>query len=124
MVSPITERARKLRNNPTEAEKKLWQAIKKHDFDLRFRRQYPIGPYFADIACKEKMLVIEIDGGQHSELSDRNRTNYIEAKDFRIIRFWNNDVLGNIEGVMTEITKALNAPPLPPRTRGGIQEDC
>lgn len=124
MALPITERARKLRNNPTEAEKKLWNAIREKNFSFKFRRQYPIGPYFADIACKEKMVVIEIDGGQHNELSDKNRTDYIEAKGYRVIRFWNNDVLGNIEGVMTDIIKALNAPPLPPRTRGGIQEDC
>lgn len=124
MVSPITERARKLRNNPTEAEKKLWQALKESNLGTKFRRQYPIGPYFADIVCKEKMVVIEIDGGQHNPLSDKNRTDYIEAKNYRIIRFWNNDVLGNIEGVMTQIINTLNTPPLPPRMRGDSQEDC
>ncbi len=122
MTSPITKHARDLRNNPTDAEKKLWLAIKTAAPNVKFRRQYPIGPYFADIACKEKKLIVEIDGGQHdpSSETEKARTAYLNKNGYRVLRFWNNDVLGNIEGVMTEIVKNLETlPPIPPRTRGG-----
>lgn len=93
MVSQKTVRARNLRNNPTEAEKLLWKYIRVQQFDVKFRRQYPIGPYFADIVCKERKLVIELDGGQHNEIIDKERTEHIERQGYRVIRFWNNDVL-------------------------------
>ncbi len=117
MVSPITKRARELRNNPTEAEKALWQELKATKF--KFRRQYPIGPYFADFACKDSKLIIEVDGGQHNIETDHIRTEYLEKHGYRVIRFWNNSVLNNIDGVMEKIVEMLNTPPHPPRTRGG-----
>lgn len=89
-----------------------------------FRRQATIGPYFADFACHTHRLVIEIDGGQHAEsASDATRTSYLEASGYRVLRFWNNDVLGNIDGVFETIIGALRvAPPTPdpspPRERG------
>jgi very-short-patch-repair endonuclease len=71
----------------------------------KFRRQVPIGPYYADFLCFSAKLVIEVDGGQHGEAQDYDtrRTAFLEAKGLRVIRFWNNDVLGNAEGVMTQI---------------------
>jgi very-short-patch-repair endonuclease len=122
MISPITKRARELRNNPTEAEKTLWKALKICYPELKFRRQYPIGPYFADIACKYKRLIIEVDGGQHdfSSVSEQKRTACLQEHGYRVVRFWNNDVLNNIEGVMTQIEDFLNgAPPLTPPQAGG-----
>ena len=88
------------------------------------RRQATIGPYFADFACHTHRLVIEIDGGQHADsASDVTRTAYLEASGYRVLRFWNSDVLGNIEGVLETIVDALPvAPPTPdpspPRERG------
>lgn len=124
MISPVTKCARKLRNNPTDAEKVLWKALKEAYPNIRFRRQYPIGPYFADIACKDKKIVIEIDGGQHDLASEaeKTRTEYLQSNGYCVLRFWNNEVLGNIEGVMAVITQNLNTPPLPPRMRGGVNE--
>lgn len=124
MVSQKTTRARDLRNNPTEAKQALWRALKERTLGFEFRRQYPVGPYFADIVCKNLKIIIEIDGGQHdaSSSAERQRTAHLESKGYRVLRFWNNDVLGNIEGVMTEILKALNTPPHPPRSRGGVDE--
>jgi very-short-patch-repair endonuclease len=86
--------------------------------DSHFRRQATIGPYFADFACHERRLVIEVDGGQHAETShimrDDKRTQFLEARGYRVLRFWNNDVLSNIEGVMQVISDALAArPPTP-----------
>lgn len=81
----------------------------------RFRRQHPIGDYVVDFVCMETRLAIEIDGGQHSESThyDAKRTTSIEAEGYRVLRFWNNDVLANIEGVKAQIWRALNTPPLP-----------
>jgi len=124
MISPVTKRARELRNNPTDAENALWKELRELLPDIKFRRRYPIGPYFADIACIDKKLVLEIDGGQHDPLSknEKTRTEYLEKDGFRVLRFWNNEVLGNIEGVMAVIAENINTPPLPPRSRGGELE--
>ena len=103
---------RQLRTNMTKQERKLWQIIRKRAINqYRFRRQFPIGNYIVDFICREKKLVIEIDGGQHNEPDkikyDDERTYYIEAQGYRVIRFWNNDIDSNIEGVYLEILKAL-----------------
>jgi very-short-patch-repair endonuclease len=121
MASPITKRARELRNNPTDAEKALWKALKENYPDLKFRRQYPVGRYFADIACKDRKLIIELDGGQHdpASITEQKRTDYLQQSGYRVVRFWNNDVLGNIEGVMTDIAMILGTPPLTPPLAGG-----
>jgi len=107
-----TQRARRLRRATTDAERMLWQclrAIKPND--SHFRRQATIGPYFADFACHERRLVIELDGGQHNMpdgvAADAERTAFLESRGYRVLRFWNNDVLGNIDGVMTVIAAAL-----------------
>ncbi len=106
-------RARKLRNNMTEQEKKLWYYLRKRSIsNCRFRRQYPIGNYIVDFICREKNLIIEIDGGQHNEeesiIYDKVRTAYLESRGFRVIRFWNNDIDTNIEAVLQEIVKYLD----------------
>ncbi len=108
-----TIKARTLRKNMTEQEKKLWQYLRKRNINnLKFRRQYPIGNYIVDFVCIEKKLVIEVDGGQHNlsenTLYDKRRTQYIENFGYKVIRFWNNEIENNIDGVYEEILKYLN----------------
>lgn len=107
-----TIKARNLRKNMTEQERKLWQFLRKKSIDgLKFRRQYPIGNYIVDFICNEKKLIIEVDGGQHNEAQniayDKERTEFLENKGYKIIRFWNSDIDNNIEGVYQEILKYL-----------------
>ncbi|WP_020186130.1 endonuclease domain-containing protein [Methylopila sp. 73B] len=118
--------ARANRPNPTDAERKLWRRLKQLDLGAtHFRRQVPIGPYIADFACRPLRLVIEVDGGQHAESArDDARTATIEGEGWRVLRFWNNDVLRNIEGVMEAIVSEVGAPscatPTPgPSPQGG-----
>ncbi|HEV7313753.1 MAG TPA: endonuclease domain-containing protein [Sphingopyxis sp.] len=121
-----TRRARRLRNEMTEAERKIWTLLRTAFPDWRFRRQVPIRQYIADFACHRARIVIEIDGGQHNEKTDATRTATIENDGYRVVRFWNNDVLANIDGVATLLTKALNEtspPPNPPPSRGRALED-
>jgi len=121
VLNKTTMRARELRNNPTDAEKALWQHLKARQCGFKFRRQYPIGPYITDFACKYKKLVIELDGGQHAlqQNKDDRRTQFVEASGYTVIRFWNNDVLRNIDGVMEDINKTLKKlPPHPPASGG------
>ena len=114
-----------MRQNPTDAERKLWQRLRKIAIgDVHFRRQATIGPYFADFACHAIRLVIELDGGQHADCSaDQIRTDYLNEQGYRVLRFWNNEVLENIEGVVETIMSAVSvAPPTPdpspPQERG------
>jgi very-short-patch-repair endonuclease len=99
----------------TDAEQRLWQAIRgKQILNHRFRRQHPIGKYIADFACIDKKLIIELDGGQHQEqiAYDEKRTVFLNAQGWQVLRFWNNDVLNNLEGVLVNIAEALTT--LPP----------
>jgi very-short-patch-repair endonuclease len=107
--SGTVSRARGNRQNATEAEKRMWRALRENFPSAKFRRQVPIGPYYADFFSFSMKLVIEVDGGQHGEAQDYDarRTAFIEAQGYRVIRFWNNDVLENIEGVMTQISLSL-----------------
>ena len=122
-------RARVLRRDATEAEKKLWQHLRQPPFKQHhFRRQATIGPYFADFASHQLKLVIEVDGGQHSlNASDETRTRYLEANGYRVLRFWNNEIFENMTGVLSTIDTAINAdrPPTPdpslPQAGGGEQ---
>ncbi len=113
------ERAQQLRQDATEVEKKLWGALRSRQLEgYKFRRQHPIDQYIADFVCLEERLVIELDGGQHADRvnEDKSRTAYLESQGFRIIRFWNNEVIENLEGVLTAIEHQLLAPspnPLP-----------
>jgi very-short-patch-repair endonuclease len=123
-------RARGLRRDATDAEKKLWQYLRRiSPGRSHFRRQATIGPYFADFACHQTRIVIEVDGGQHADsTADEQRTRYLEANGYRVLRFWNNEVLGNIEGVVEVICNAVGGAgpptpdPSPPQAGGGEQE--
>jgi very-short-patch-repair endonuclease len=105
----MRRRARTLRINMTNAERKLWYALRDRRFaGFKFRRQVPLGPFIADFVCFEERLVIEVDGGQHADsVQDRRRDRWFAANDFRVIRFWNNQVLSNLEGVMSVLAQAL-----------------
>jgi very-short-patch-repair endonuclease len=117
--------ARNFRLSPTDAERKLWQQLRKlPPGSSHMRRQATIGPYFADFACHINRLVIEIDSGQHADsVTDRERTRDLNARGYRVLRFWNNEVLGNIDGVLEVIIGALQSSsptpnPSPPQGRG------
>jgi very-short-patch-repair endonuclease len=106
--------ARSLRGNMTDAERKLWQRLRAHRFNnASFRRQLPIGPYVVDFACLQARLIVEVDGGQHGMESDAVRDAWLMRQTFRVLRFWNNDVHSNIDGVMQVIADAL-AQAIPP----------
>ena len=115
--------ARQMRAEPTKAERVLWRRLR-HDIALagsHFRRQALIGPFIVDFVSRKARLVIELDGGQHDEQrdADARRTRQIETRGYRVLRFWNNDVLGNIDGVLTEIQSALTPTPNPSPQGGG-----
>jgi very-short-patch-repair endonuclease len=104
-----------LRRNATDAEQRLWYALRDINLQFKIRRQHPIGPYVVDFAIPACKLVIEIDGGQHADTvdADTERTRELNAHGYRVIRFWNNDVLGNLEGVLQMIITAIQAPTSP-----------
>lgn len=109
-------RAKSLRREMTDAERKLWMALRGHRFQgLSFRRQAPIGPFIADFVCHRRRLIIEIDGGQHATrpAHDLRRDTWLASKGYRVLRFWNSDVLRNIEGVLETIVNAI-AGDIPP----------
>jgi very-short-patch-repair endonuclease len=119
--------ARRMRAQPTDAERVLWQRLR-HDITLvgsHFRRQAAIGPYIVDFASRGAKLVIELDGGQHDwqQASDASRTRRIEAAGYRVLRFWNNDVLGNLDGVLNEIQRVLPPTPDPSPQSGSPDGD-
>jgi very-short-patch-repair endonuclease len=111
--------ARKLRRNSTVAELRVWNRLRARLIDgQKFVRQEPIGRYVVDFICREKRLIIEIDGGQHADSqrqSDQVRDQWLRDHNYRVLRFWNNDVMRNIEGVLEVIAGAVHeaAPPLP-----------
>ena len=118
------ERARTLRRDMTEAERRLWQMLRSRQTEeCRFRRQVPIGGFIADFACHAARLIVEIDGGQHdpSSESEASRTRFLEGEGYRVLRFWNNEVLDNPEGVRAAIANALHqaTPTLTLPHRGG-----
>ena len=105
----VRNRARKLRHDQTEAEKKLWGALRAGRLGgLKFKRQFPIADFIADFCCKERMLVIELDGDQHAEqvAYDSWRTGLLERRGYRVIRFWNQEVMTNFDGVVEAILMA------------------
>jgi len=104
----LTPVARKLRADPTEAEKRLWSRLRSRQLGVKFTRQFPIGKFVVDFACRSLRLAIELDGGQHAEnAADEARTRVIEAHGYRVIRFWNNEVLANTDGVILRIGEEL-----------------
>jgi len=124
------ERAGDLRRIMSDAERRLWAALRARQLDgLRFRRQHPIGSYIADFACLEKRLVVEVDGSQHAEPTqaahDTRRTRWLESEGYRVVRVWTNEVLENLDGVTEQIrVEALRLPSVrkrsPPPSRAKI----
>ncbi len=102
--------ARRLRRDMTLAERRLWRELRAHRVMCAwFRRQAPLGPYIADFVCHARKLVIEVDGGQHCGSGhDARRDAWMRAEGYRVLRFWNNEVLSNPEGVMDRISRALS----------------
>jgi very-short-patch-repair endonuclease len=116
-------RARQMRKNPTEAERLLWRRLRFWQVDgFKFRRQQSLGNYIVDFVCLEKRLIIEIDGGQHAEHAhyDSVRDAWLRDSGFVVLRFWNNEVLKNIDTITELIAKELqNTPFLIPSPQGG-----
>ncbi|MFD1035217.1 endonuclease domain-containing protein [Sphingomonas hankookensis] len=107
--SGSVDRARDLRRNATDAEKKLWSGLRRTFPELRFRRQVPVGPYFVDFLSVRAGLVIEVDGGQHDgdAAYDARRTAVLNQHGFRVERFWNDDVLTNLDGVLQRLAALI-----------------
>jgi len=104
------ERAHALRADHTEAEALLWNRLRDRCLaGAKFRRQHPTGPYIVDFCCVERRLIVEVDGGQHSEADngDEKRSAYLASFGFKVLRFWNTDVLSDIEGVLGQIPEYL-----------------
>ena len=101
---------RRLRNNMTDAEQRLWRFLRRKQMsDFKFRRQHPFGDYIIDFFCLEIMLAVEVDGGQHNErlAEDTARTEYLKRAGFRVLRFWNNEVMSEIDSVTAAIWSVL-----------------
>jgi very-short-patch-repair endonuclease len=125
-----TALARRLRKHSSVAEQRLWRYLRSRSLaGLKFVRQEPIGPYVVDFVCREKRLVIDIDGGQHADSGDATRDQWLANHSYRVIRLWNNEVLENIEGVWDTIFAAAQAAmpphpdPLPARGGGRCQAE-
>jgi very-short-patch-repair endonuclease len=112
IVKPTQRKnARVMRRIATDAERKLWLLLRDRRLDgLKFRRQAPFGPFILDFVCLDRKLVLEVDGGQHGESArDEARDVHLRAEGFQIVRYWNNDVLKNPEGVLTDLLARLTA---------------
>ncbi len=115
LPSATLENARRLRREQTDAERKLWKYIRAGQIDgFKFRRQHAVPPYIADFCCVEKMLIIELDGSQHTIEGDAARTRFLETRGWKVVRFWDTDVLLNIEGVLDAILNILGPRTLTP----------
>lgn len=129
----VTARARRLRGNLTDAEQRLWQKLRHGQISgFQFRRQHPVGPYPLDFYCPNLRLAIEVDGGQHAEArkhADDHRTRWLADKDIAVVRYWNNDVLSNLQGVIEDLlvhierrASGLTPSPTLPLSGGGKAE--
>jgi very-short-patch-repair endonuclease len=131
----MTTRARKLRRSLTDVERKLWHALRRDQLlGLSFRRQHPIGPYVPDFYCPAIQLAAELDGGQHAfasnQINDERRSRWLAEKGIKVIRFWNNDVTQNLDGVLNAIARVaqeisnrdLTPTPTLPLAGGGRQK--
>jgi very-short-patch-repair endonuclease len=115
----LTMLAKSLRKKATDVERFLWRHLRgKHIDGMKFSRQQPLGKYIVDLVCWERKLIVEIDGGQHTDQHDHDaaRDAWLRSEGFAVLRFWNHEVLQNIEGVLTAI---LNHPPHTPPLKGG-----
>jgi len=119
--------AKNLRHNQTDTEKKLWRCLRSREFQgVKFRRQQPVDSYIVDFCSFEKRLVVELDGGQHTQEKDSKRTEYLEKSGFRVIRVWDNEIINNLESVLEYLRQQILTPPLTPtlsrKGRGGKSE--
>jgi very-short-patch-repair endonuclease len=117
-------RATELRKNSTEAERHLWRRLSNRQLaNTRFNRQVPIGSFICDFVARTPKLIVEVDGGHHASSVDRDarRTGFLEDQGYRVLRFWNDDVLSNVEGVLKVIARTISdmPSPSPSRTREG-----
>ena len=112
----LIQLSKKLRNNSTKEEIILWQSLKQKQLGVKFRRQQPIGKYIADFVCFEKKIIIELDGGQHNESSniekDKMRDLFFNQNGFKVVRFWNNEIHQNLDGVIEKIQTEIKCPPI------------
>lgn len=121
------DRARRLRRDQTEAERKLWARLRDRELDgAKFRRQRPIGPFIVDFCSPEHRLIIELDGGQHAirAEADRKRSEFLARRGYSVLRFWDNEVFQDVEAVLQQIARVLRNPhpsPLPSRERGSSE---
>ena len=106
------DRARQMRREPTEAEYKLWFYLRAEQLGVKFRRQLPLGDYIVDFVCLPNKLIVELDGGQHTRQRDydEQRTRWLNSQGFQVLRFWNCDVLDDVETVIDVIWRALGSP--------------
>lgn len=112
-IVTLKERARQLRRDQTDAEKKLWSRLRARQLaGFKFRRQFVIGPFIADFCCFEQRLIVELDGGQHADQigADQKRSDFLLARGYRILRFWDNEVIENIDGVLQRIADEVDKP--------------
>ena len=122
----INPHARRLRHNSTHAERTTWFQLRDRRLNgFKFRRQWTIGTYVVDFCCIDRRIIVEIDGGQHDEARDAVRTEVLTTAGYRVIRFWNNEVLENIDGVLNSLVAALQDGELPhpyplPRAGDGV----
>jgi len=115
-----TARSRELRTNATLAERRLWRRLSARQVaGFRFNRQFPIGPFICDFVSRSAKLIVEVDGGQHSDQAkaDARRTTYLKSQGYRVVRFWNNDVIENTDGVVEVIARILADSPSPDPSR-------
>ena len=112
----VLNNAKTLRTNQTEAEQRLWYHLRAHRFmDLKFKRQKPMGRYIVDFVCVERRLIIELDGGQHAEqvVYDQHRDAWLRSQGYTVLRFWNNEVMQQLDGVLEQIRLTLTLSPSP-----------
>jgi len=112
----LTAEVKELRKNSTDAERHLWRSLKAKQFGgLKFRRQEQIGRFIVDFVCYEKNIIVEADGSQHAleKEKDEERTIWLNSQGFTVLRFWNSEILTNIEGVLELIRMQCAMPPLP-----------
>ena len=121
VVSTLTSHAKRLRTESTDAERLVWSRLRAHRLGgWKFKRQQPIGRYIVDFVCFDAKLVVELDGGQHVDAAgtDAERDAWLNSEGFKVLRFWNNDVLSNLDGVLVTIGSHFSPSPQPSPTRG------
>ncbi|MGH8121440.1 MAG: endonuclease domain-containing protein [Rudaea sp.] len=122
MTTRLLEFAKGMRRGPTDAEAALWRKVRAGRLGgFKFKRQHSIGSYIVDFVCFERRLILEVDGGQHERSTDAKRTDWLEEQGFRVLRFWNNEVLTNMDGVLEAVLRVLSqsAPSPQPLSREG-----